>query len=293
MSFLRRTLDVTITLNTGQFADGSDSVTIKNHRINAFIQQPAGESQGICNCAIWGLSFDLMNRLTSIGVTAIENRQNIIQIEAGTIDKDGKEDKHIAYKGTITQAWADFSNQPEAIMQFVAIGAVSMSLKPVEPTSFKGQVPIDAVMQSLATEAGYTLVNKGVQGNITDPYLDRTTLWKIQALARAGSFQYTIDDSNKTITISPVNTGIRDDIIKISPKTGMVGYPTFCQNGIIVRTVYNKLIKSNNIIELESSIPAANGEFMALDIYHNLEAENPAGNGQWFTTFRAFREAGA
>jgi hypothetical protein len=290
MSFLKRTLDATITLKNGKFNDGSDSVTLTGHKISCVISRPGGTSQGIMSCAIYGLSFELLNRLTNIGIQIGENIGNAIQIVAGTEDKDGKKDKSIAFEGSILQAWSDFNNQPDVMLNILAGGNIQMQLKPVGASSFQGNASIAAIMESFCKESGYTLKNVGVNGQIENAYFSGSTLEKIRSLARMARIKYTIDDSTKVVTILPIDGSITDDIPLISPTTGLVGYPTFSSGGIIVKTIYNKNIKNQKAVKLESSIPAANGTWSAYDIHHSLDSETP--NGQWFTQFLATRIVG-
>lgn len=291
MSFLKRAIDVTIKLKNGFFKEGGDTFTVTNHRVACSINSPGGESQGNAHVVIWGLSQDLMNQLTAIGVTNSQNLGNQLIVAAGTIDKDGKRDMAIAYTGTISASWADYTNQPDAMLQVVAWGALMQAITPVGASSYEGSTAVESIMFDLAQDAGLTLDNHGVSAQIDNCYLSGSTLDKIQALSRAANIKYDIDETNNRLLIMPIDGNIIGDQPLISPSTGMVGYPAFTQSGIVIKSLYNRHITNNTKIQLESSIPAANGEFTAFDVTHTLESENPSGNGAWFTDFRAFRKA--
>lgn len=291
MSFLKRFITVDIALKEGFFEQsGGNTISIKNHRVSCNIGDPGGISFGYLNCSIYGLSQALMNKLTGIGVIQTQNINNGIVVTAGSIDANNSiVDSGVIYTGSIQAAWANYDSQPDAMLNIVATSGLAFAMLPVNPTSFNGKVSINDVMTSIAREQGYTLVNNGIQGFIDSPYLHGNSIDKIHQLSRAGSFKYVIDDTKKQIDIMPMDGNIGGDIPLVSPSTGLVGYPTFAQNGIICKSIFNRHIKNSVNVKIESSIPSANGEFTTTDVVHSIESENPDGAGAWFTDFRAFR----
>lgn len=289
MSFLKRIIEVKINLKEGFFSDGETTHVIKGHRVFASIAQPGGESSGALHCVVYGLSQDIMNRLTQIGVIQRQNIGNQIIVSAGNEDENGKQELSVVYTGSIQHAFADYSTQPTATLQIVATGGLQWALTPVAATSFEGQVGINDIMSRLAQEGGYALKNQGVTGQLTNVHLEGSTLDKVQAVARAGNFKYEIDDTNAHLIIMPLDGFVGGVVAHVSPETGMIGYPTFSMSGIIVKSIFNKDIRSNTKVKLRSSIPTANGEFTAYNVVHTLESMNNEGNGAWFTDFLAFR----
>jgi len=290
MSFLKRELTVTLKLKQGFFKeDQSDSVTLTGHRVSLVINSPGGQSTGNAHCVIYGMSKSLMNQLTAIGAVNNQNIGNQISIEAITIDSEGKKSQNTAYFGTIQASWADFTNQPDVMLQVVSTGGLILDIKPVSPTSFEGNTSVVDVASELAKEGGLTLINHGVSGQLNDPYYEGSTLTKIRKLALAANIKFDLNEVDNTLNIYPQDGLIDGDIPLISPKTGLIGYPAFSQNGIIVKSLYNPVIRNNTRVKLESSLEQANGEFGAYDVTHTLEAYNPQGGGAWFTEFRAFR----
>lgn len=290
MSFLRRELTVTLKLKQGFFKEAeADSVTLSGHRVSLVINSPGGQSTGNAHCVIYGMSKSLMNQLTAIGAVNNQNIGNQISVEAITIDSEGKRSQNTAYSGTIQASWADFTNQPDVMLQVVSTGGLLLDIKPVSPTSFDGNTSVVDVASELAKEGGLTLINHGVSGQLNDPYYEGSTLTKIRKLSLAANIKFDIDEVNNTLSIYPQDGLIDGDVPTISPSTGLVGYPAFSQNGIIVKSLYNPVIRNNTRIKLESSLEQANGEFGAFDVTHTLESYNPHGGGAWFTEFRAFR----
>lgn len=289
MSFLRRELVVTLNLKQGFFLEAqTDSVTLKGHRVSLVINSPGGQSTGNAHCVIYGMSKSLMNQLTQIGAINNQNIGNQISVDAITIDADGNRSQVTAYTGTIQASWADFTNQPDIMLQIVSTGGLILDIRPVSPTSFEGNTSVVDVASELAKEGGLKLVNHGVTGQMNNPYLEGSTLTKIRKLSLAANIKFDLDEVNNELNIFPQDGLIDGDIPLISPRTGLIGYPAFAQNGIIIKSLYNPVIKNSTKVQLESSLEQSNGVFGAYDVTHTLEAYNPQG-GAWFTEFRAFR----
>ena len=291
MSFLKRELTVTLKLKQGFFKEAqTDNVTLKGHRVSLVINSPGGQSTGNAHCVIYGMSKSLMNQLTAIGAINNQNIGNQIQVDAITIDANGKRSEVTAYTGTIQASWADFTNQPDVVLQIVSTGGLILDIAPVGPTSFEGNTSVVDIASELAKEGGLTLVNHGVTGKqVNNPYFEGSTLTKIRKLALSANIKFEIDETNKQLHILPQDGLIDGDIPLISPKTGLICYPAFSQNGIIIKSLYNPVIRNSTKVKLESSLEQANGVFGAFDVTHTLEAYNPQGGGAWFTEFRAFR----
>jgi hypothetical protein len=69
----------------------------------------------------------------------------------------------------------------------------------------------------------------------------------------------------------------------ISPATGLVGYPTYSDMGITIKTLFNPFIRLAQLVTVESSLAFANGSWGAYYVRHELESQTP--NGKWFTHF--------
>jgi hypothetical protein len=65
----------------------------------------------------------------------------------------------------------------------------------------------------------------------------------------------------------------------------MVGYPLFRSNFVIVKTIFNPGIKINSLIQVQSSVTAANGTWKVFIIQYELESKTP--HGKWFQTMTA------
>lgn len=64
--------------------------------------------------------------------------------------------------------------------------------------------------------------------------------------------------------------------VLLTKDTGMTGYPTFNNEGIVVTSLYNPAFKFNNLIKVESIVPNATRVWRITKLTHNLSTFNPA-----------------
>ena len=76
---------------------------------------------------------------------------------------------------------------------------------------------------------------------------------------------------------------------KVSPSTGMRGYPAFTSSGIEVTTLFNPTLQYGGNIQVESQLTPACGTWNIYNLAHELESEIPS--GKWFTTLSASKIA--
>lgn len=278
MSFTRKRIDVTITLGTGQFGDsGSNTVTLTGLRVHAGIQVYGGEAMPQAQLRIFGLPLDMINQLTTIGpINSAIMFNNSVLVAAG----DDETGMQTLYSGTIWEAWGEFESAPEVPLNIVGLGGLAAALKPVGALSYPGSADVATIMQTLAKTMGLAFENNGVSVQLANPYFPGTSLAQVRACARAADIYFAIDRG--TLAIWP-KTGARGgDVPLISPATGMVGYPRFASNGLVLTTLCNPSIKPGGVVQVQSDLQVACGKWTVMQVSHSLQSETP--NGQWFTT---------
>lgn len=277
MAFARKQISLTIALGTGQFGDtGFNTVTLTGLRIKSEIQQFGGDAMPQVQLRVYGLPPSMINQLTAIGpINSAVLFHNSVLIAAG----DEGSALTTIYSGTIWQAWGDFNQMPDTALNIAGVGGLAVSLKPIAASSYPGSADVGTIMQQLATTAGLNFVNNGVSVQLSNPYFPGTALAQIRECADAADINFTIDTG--TLQIWPKGGARNGSTTTISTATGMVGYPTFSSNGVMVTTIFNPSVVIGGLIQIQSSIPAATGQWIATQISHSLESETP--DGQWFT----------
>jgi hypothetical protein len=283
MSFVRRRIDLTITLGTGTFgADIGDTVTLTHHRIIAEQSAVVGDTQGQIQLRIYGMPLDMMNRLTTTGPIMTQIRdKNRISVAAGD---DGSALTTI-FEGAIDQAWADFKAAPSATFNITGLAALVAAVKPVEASSYRGSADVAAIMSDLAKQMGFAFENNGVTAKLSNPYLPGTALDQMKAVAKAAGITAVVDRG--TLAIYPKAGARAGDVPLLSPEMGLVGYPTFSGSGVAVESLFLPSAKLGGQIDVKSAITAASGRWNIYALGHSLESEMP--DGQWFTRINCFR----
>lgn len=283
--FTKRYLKAIIGLGTGQAGDGTPGTkyNLTDHRMSAEISAWGGETQGQALVRIYGLSRDLMNRLTTIGPIVYQVRaQNSLQILAG----DDPDTLSTIYNGTIQTAFADYNNAPDVFLEVFATSAAVAALKKPKSSDYIGTVSVDFIMRDLAAKAGLAFgENADVSIVIQSPTYNGSYLDQIKACAYANKIDFKIE--NFTLSIKNTFGHYSGAIPVISPSTGMVGYPTLNSQGMFVKSLFiPSLVLGGQIQVKDSELDAANGYWTVINVHHDLDSNTP--NGKWFTTCRVF-----
>lgn len=289
MTFAKKIIQTTITLGTGQFGTnpGSNSVSLTGYRTHVQIQVGMAQTQGTLSARIYGLPLSMMSQLTTIGPINTQIRYaNKVQISIG----DENSALTSIYTGSIEQAWVDMQDSPNIGLNIVAYTNSNSALLVLQPASFAGYQTVDTILRQIVininnanTGNGMTFVNNGVNMAIKDTYLPGSALDQIRAVIASAKCSYRIDQN--ILTIWPYGQASEDSGITISPdgSPGLVGYPTYASNGIIIKSEFAELYQGQLVTVKGSILEPANGQWIATNVVHCLESEVP--NGQWFTQF--------
>jgi len=283
MSFVKRRIDVTISLGEGQFGEQQGpNVTLRGYRVQTAIVGYNGDAQTQMQLRIYGLKPEMVNKLTTVGPVLSQRRgKNRILVEVG----EGDAALSVAYQGMIDQAWADYNQAPEVVFYVTALAQASAALKVVPPRSYRATVRIEDVAREMATSLGLAFEGNGVQGSLASPYFSGTAIDQLRALARAGRFNYTIEGS--TLAIWPWDGSRQNDAILLDPALNMVGYPAFTGGGIMARVLYDPRLGVGKKVQIISVNEPAHGEWTVVSLSHTLDAEIP--NGSWISEIMCIR----
>jgi hypothetical protein len=281
MTYSTRHIDVEFRLGKGDFGDsGFNTVTLSGLGVSATIAKSGGVSMSQLNLRVYGMTLTLMNQLSTLGKPLVSGRNNTVIVRAGSDDGG----KSVVFQGTIFQAWADMQAAPETVFVVSAFTGLINALAPVPPTSFQGQADVAVIMSGLAQQMGLAFENSGVDGQLANPYFPGTARDQAAACAKAANINWLIDDA--TLAIWPIDAPRRGSIPLISPDSDMVNYPTWTDNGVVVRTLYNPSIVFGAQVQIDSGITPAKGVWTVFSVTHTLEADYPDAK-EWFTKLEA------
>ncbi len=281
-----RAITITITLGQGSFgSSGSSSITLTGLRVVANVHVAAAPNTGQAQVRIYGMTLNDMNAASRAGLVYKTRNNNTVKIEAG----DSLTGMATLFTGTIIEAYPDMKEAPNTAFVIMASPTQVPQLKPVAPTTYPGQAPAATVFGALATKAGATLENNGVNTVLQTPYFWGTAWQQIISAIRAVDCFGFYDGVKNVLAIWPKTGNRSGGPVIISPATGMIGYPEFEIVNVTVRTLYNPTLfvgmGPGHQITIQSQLQAANGTFNIMAIQHNLTSQLPS--GPWETVIMA------
>ena len=235
------------------------------------------------------MSLSLMNQLSTLGmiVTQVQNR-GTVTVTAG----DAGATPTTVFVGQVVNAWPNLSGSPDVSFDVEANGALTYATQTVPPTSFKGSSDVVTMMQKLAGQAlpKLTFENNGVNIKLADQYLHGSLFSQIQQCANAARITAIID--NGVLAIMPyLKPRTSGTVPTISKDAGMIGYPSYTPQGIIVSTIFNPGIQMWGQVHVNSILKLSAETWSIVGIDHQLDSMLP--QGEWKSVLQCFDSAHA
>lgn len=276
MTFSEKMITCQFSLASGEFEGGGNSANIEGLRVEAQIHVTGAPSFATMEAAIYGMPLSLMQQLATVGSQWTARYKNGIDLLAG--DDDGMS---IVFSGTIFNAYIDAAQMPDTCFRVVAAPYVFESVNSAPPTSVNGSADVADMIKNLATQIGAKgFENAGVSVKLAHPYYYGSPWGQIVDIARDANINIAVDRGIIVITPRAVSRAGSAPIV--APETGMVAYPAFVENRLVVRTLFNPEIAVFGNIVVQSSIQAACGTWKVLQADYDLQSVAP--NGNWFET---------
>jgi hypothetical protein len=275
MKFTERKIDVTFQLASDQFGSGGDTVSVSGLRCEALIDNINGISLGSLQLRIYGMHIDDMNKLSTLGKRYLEAKKNIVTVTAGD-DESGMAQ---VFKGTIFNGYIDYAGMPDVAFVVVASSAYLESVMSTDVISHPGATDVASVISAIAGSIGFTFRNNGVTAQLDNIYLEGSPVTQITCAAQYARIACSI--SNGSVSIWPNGGTIDNQVVDISPATGLVGYPQYSQYGIDVTTLFNPNLVNGCKAKVTSDAVGASGDWYVQVVRHDLASQ--VSNGRWFT----------
>lgn len=294
MALIRRLIDVTFELGTGSYGEsGTNTVTLTGFRVSANVQQAGGAAMGSADVRIWGMTLSKMNQLSTLGMVVTAQKRNLITLSA---HNEG-EPAAAFFQGTINDAWADLNSQPDVPFIVAAKTALFEAVKPAVPISIRGSADVAAMLSGIANLMRIRFENSGVNVKLSNCYFGGSLRDQARKIVKQAGIQWNACEKG-VLAIWPAGGSRTGLVPEVSSETGMIGYPSFASNGIMLRTIFNPSINLGTKISVKSSIQTilskaekpsnptqASGEWIVQKIDHQLESL--VEKGKWFSTIMA------
>lgn len=274
--FTKKQIRVEITLQYGKFGNGTNTVVIEGLPISVSVKKEGFPSMNTAKVTITGLSKDLMESLTFLNYRVLNINRNYISIYAG--DESGM---GLVFSGEISLAKPNFKNAPSIRMEIEAFTGYSSKIVAVPPLSIKGNIPVSDICEKISKEMGFSFVNDGVTKIAKNPRFSGSNLNKLIKIAKDYNIGIDVDDGSVRI----FNKGASDRVIlSVGDNNGLIGYPSFEQNGISCSIEYAQSVKLWERFHIDTVLSRASGDWFIQSIEHRLDA-NIQG-GMWQTNLR-------
>lgn len=283
-SFIKRKMEVHITLDVGEFEEGMNSKVFRDHGMTAYVEKLALPDEAKATIEILGMTMADMQYLTSLcpGGLALVNKKNWVSVYAG----DDSRGLSQIYSGAIISAVADFSAAPEIKFRIQAETGIWGRTQAQGPNAIAGTQSAATFIEGQAKKAGYKFENQGVTSQLTDCIFNGSPLQQAYQAARQVGATLILDDG----TFYLLNRGMArdpDSVPLITAETGLLGYPSISNNGIVCRCIYRPDLKFGGLVKIGSFVPKASGTWRIVQLSHKISANIP-GNGDWESNFTAY-----
>ena len=274
-SFTRKIIELDITLAKGLFSSGGSRKTISGLPCTVTIDKPGPPPPNSASIKITGLSYEDMDQLTTLAFKPLESRHNLISVLTGEGDAGATS---LAFSGEITSAVADFNSAPDVALEIRAASSAYPQKLAHDPVSVNSDAPLAELIAQFAAAAGYGFVNEGFTGSLRNTVFTGSPIQKATQAALEAGAELLIDDGN--MVLLPKDASRRSGVILLTPETGLIGYPTFDQEGIACTCLYNPALHHGGLIQVRSISPHASGLWRISSLSHSLSAFTP-NSGPW------------
>lgn len=278
----KKSIRTIITLAEDTFEGGGKTLTAEGLRTSVIVRFGGGAIMPHAELVVYGLSMKTMLKLMRIRWQDMRSMMNIIRIEAG----DHGKDLHRVFEGNITFAYIDTSNAPEIGLRVSAIAGILQAYQKAAPISYQGAKPVVDAISDICQKMEYEFENNGVSNALVmeNVAFDETNLNKIRRICRDYQIDLYIDHNKIAIAPQGLPRNIKTPVL--SPKSGMIGYPTPTIQGVDVRCLWSPDIQFGGLVKIKDSLmETTNGEWRIFGVTTHLESELPG--GRWFSDIQA------
>lgn len=262
--------------------DGQEAITFKDFAVSVSIDKSGCPAYPKASVVLKGLSLNTMERLTHLGFKSFSLKRNKINISAGEKGKT----LSVVFKGEIVNAWADFNATPSPVFKIEANCGLFPALIPQPPISVNGNQTVTGLIDQITKEIGYTLENNDITASIKDCIIDGDPVTKMRRIADAVGVDLIFDDEKVVLIKNHGTRKTQGSVPLINATNGMIGYPTFTNNGINVSTFFRPDLRIGANFKLETIVPRASGTWKITGLRHELCANDP-GSQSWKTNITA------
>jgi hypothetical protein len=207
---------------------------------------------------------------------------NGVRIDISAGDKGSP--LNLIFSGGVTSSQIDLNSAPDSALVIIAQAGLLQLAMDAKPISYKAQTTHLDALKDLADKMGLQFEGNGTPKKLLTQYLFGSYRDQAIRICDAAGCSFVIENDVLAVW-DRFGYRANTSIPVISPDTGMVGYPSYSEIGIALKTLFNPFLRIGGRIEVRSTLNFANGIWAAYYIKHELDTETV--NGKWFTEFNA------
>ena len=247
----------------GNYVYGNNEEVGYKYRGEAHISEECGVCRNICDISIYGLSLEKLNEFT---FTWWEGLKKVSPLNTIEVIVEGE----TVFKGDTFFLQADFSNVPDVCLRITGIvGRYIGSIVP-ETKTFEG-IKVSEAFKQVCQNYGMTVVvDPKVDTKVPKIVLSGSVLDRIQRLGKSLGLNVAITDN--VVRVGEMNKQLPDlnsananfPVKEISKDTGLIGYPIFNDRGATFSMVFDPLVRSGSLIQLNSIVPKITNQYVLI-----------------------------
>ena len=264
-----------------QFSGASNEpLNLDGLRCVAVISNPGGYAPfGQLQLKVYGMTLDQMNLYSGTTPVSVALQNLNVTLSAGN---EGEALKQV-FKGGIINSYIDFSSLPDVSFNVAAVSAYFHKGAPSAANNFKGAQTAQNIIKALAPKANLAVVdNSTLQKTVYNQVLSGSIIDQIVKVSIDSALPISIE--NDTITMWDNGGTKKGAVININPQNGLVGYPSYWEAGLNVKSEFNPNLSMGVMVNLTSSIVKSNGQYPIMMATHEISTLAP--DGAWFTTMK-------
>lgn len=275
-SYRKRVIELQFTLAKGQFASGSNALTVRGLSCEVSIEKAGLPGLGTARIDVAGLSLDHINTLTTRPNNPFAFCRNKVKVFAGI---EG-EPLALVFSGDITFANANFSGTADVRLSIEAKTGFFAKATADGPLAITSATKVAKVIEQVGKKYGFSVSVEDVQTELKNVIVNGDPIQKIISLTEMSGATTYIDDDQIIVTRSGYPRA--GEALLVDAAHGMVGYPRLDRNSVQVTSLFLPGVKIGSRVKVDSIIRQACGLWFVSKVTHRIGAFG-TGSQPWFT----------
>jgi hypothetical protein len=266
LTLTQKIVEVDLILRVNEFVGGGNTKTINGLACSVNASKHGMPTFNACSIDIYNMRQEDIDKIVVDSPYQGDMKRNLVAIRAGEAGGTLSQ----VFSGEILNAYAIYPSADVGV-HIEALTGIFPALIVAKPFTAPGAVSALTIIEQYTREMEYELeIHPEVEDKpLTDPVYNGSPMEKVKQVAKDIGVRQICDD--RKIIILPRDKPL-GEIVRVSPKAGIIGYPEVSNGKIRFKHIYHPGFRQGGIAEVyESVVPRANGKWNIIKIEHNLQ----------------------